>query len=521
MTQGGPTQTQGWSLRSADGLHAIPDEQGRYALLEGERYLLKTAAPRKVLLGPMWVAYDPLQQGHELPIPRFQSGQLPLYVDGHQVPLVVLPHADKADPASWARMLGELEQAMPGGSLGHGGLGQGDVQTQGVAAPFLIEALVPLIPELLRVFVQLCERLRTQDRDSEHGRRLVEIRRPESAHIRALSRNPTAASWVLPDRQSLGPMPVLPVVLSRERLDHPANRAVVWMILRIASRLQAAGMRLRGSGDSEPSPWRSALAESLLVGGQQLKRTLRRSALGSVQPAPPSPAAMLVLGDDPWYARVNVLARRFLSPAFDRSVDAGLAPQRPTYDLYEHWCFVELLAGLKGLPHARKVESWGLDAVHIEHKGRSPGANVSLPGGRLELRFNLSFAGYLERGDSEHFSISHRRRPDFVLRWKPLAGVAKWLALDAKYRVHPETVADSFDSVHRYAHGLRADLGDGALPPEGVLLLTPRQHPDCGPWYQQAYFQAHRCGALALAPGQGRDQVMNWILGTLNIPEHP
>ena len=71
--------------------------------------------------------------------------------DGRDVQhrLCVHPRAEKLPPDLWVRLLEELEEGLAGVSVGVMGPTHGAVDTNGVPAPLLVSALLPLVPALL------------------------------------------------------------------------------------------------------------------------------------------------------------------------------------------------------------------------------------------------------------------------------------------------------------------------------------------------------------------------------------
>jgi hypothetical protein len=62
----------------------------------------------------------------------------------------VIPRQAKLPDSLWCTLLDELEAALPGVAVGLSAGRSGAVGSDGVAAPWLVEALAPLIPSLMQ-----------------------------------------------------------------------------------------------------------------------------------------------------------------------------------------------------------------------------------------------------------------------------------------------------------------------------------------------------------------------------------
>ncbi|WP_437615452.1 nuclease domain-containing protein [Sorangium sp. So ce834] len=124
-------------------------------------------------------------------------------------------------------------------------------------------------------------------------------------------------------------------------------------------------------------------------------------------------------------------------------------------------------------------------------------------GARLELRYNMTFRGYLARRTSLRYSISRERRPDIVISFESPDRPRSWICLDAKYRVRRDALADSFTSLHIYRDALRWETFGG--PCRGGLLLVPAIEPECQPWFDDEFRERFGIGAWRLTPGEPPD----------------
>lgn len=176
---------------------------------------------------------------------------------------------------------------------------------------------------------------------------------------------------------------------------------------------------------------------------------------------------------------------------------------RPSFTLYELWTFlkVERLLRDELVDASWSRKGYG-NLLRLESSGTGARCTAMLPEGTLRLHFNPRFRGYLKRGDRKRFSLSKERRPDLVLTWKPLSGEARWICLDAKYRVSPENVADALSSLHLYRDSLIYEPYGGRC--RAAWILTPAKDPACDPWPPPPAQPAIDSVAIASAKGPER-----------------
>lgn len=503
-----------------DGAPALLQD-GALSLEEGRRYLVALPSDAQVVFSDRPLSYDPAAGGFVVQ-PDYNAGHGWLRADWSgervQLPVTTAPRSDKLDPHAWGAMLEDLARWAPTATVGLGAQGHGGVSVQGLPTPILLQALSPLLPTLVQSLWDVLAHLRTRTRAQTERRSLATVRQVRPQTVRWLTRHPGAAAWVLPGVEPGTRLPHVPVPRSTETLNTPANRAVVWLVRAVASRLTQLSARLAGvaPGIATDHDWAQARAASLTHGAERLTRALRRSALARVRPAAPDDAALLVLADDPWYARFHRWARLFLAPAFAPQGGHAPAPSRPTFELYEMWCFLALRARLAGALTGWTWQHLPTDLFHDLGSGAGLSVRATGPQGTLTLGFNRTFLGVLDPRRAARWSLAKQRRPDVVVVFEPVDGSGRWVVLDAKYRVTTDSVADAFQSVHTYANGLRWVLDGRDTPPRGTVLLTPSR-PDPAPWYTPAFRRAHGCGALRLRPGSAEHQVTQWILSTLEI----
>ncbi len=278
----------------------------------------------------------------------------------------------------------------------------------------------------------------------------------------------------------------------------------------------AAADRLHGVAGDE-APWCHARAARLRAVAVHIDDRVSSSPIAALPPRPPSAAALGVVVDDPRYARVHALARRFISPRFALAETENPASLRPSFDLYELWTFLSLAAELERSPLVGEGFRWRRVGVRRLLDPLGTGGGAALVGrstaGTLSLSFNLTFSSLRARRGAR-FSLTGERRPDLVLAWRPDGGAGAWVVLDAKYRVG-RNLADGFESVHIYRDALRWD-GFGGAARAGVLL-APAATPGTAVYFTDAFRDEHGLGAFELRPGVGGGEVVSWALSLIGM----
>ncbi len=486
-----------------------PREGGGWVLEEARTWMVTApGGPWEVLLDDAPLAWDAALGGVRLELP-FAVGHLTLTLaragERWRLPLRVRPAQEKLDTPTWEALLADLEGWLPGLSAGVEGPRVGRVGLTGVAAPLYAEAVLPLLPTLeaaLRVLLEQ-PRQRQEDRLSE-----VPLHRTRAATLETvawLSSHPREAAWLHPEKsvELSGPPPSLPVRATRDTLDHPANRHVAWLLLAVQRRLgEAAGVlaAAKASELNRTGAWIAARVAALRRWAARLERLRRRSFLRGLRAAPATESAMLVVLDHPLYARVHRLSRRVLAARFALESGPEAAATRPSFDLYELWCFLRLQRWLA----AELGEGWRWKGRGLERllalSGTGAGARFTARSGerRLSLLFNPTFTGALVKPKKHgRVSVSTERRPDIVLAWEG-RGRRGWLALDAKYRAGAKGIGRALEAAHIYRDALRWPRYGGRCA--GTWLLVPRRTADAALWFGEDFHREHGLGAVCLRP---------------------
>jgi hypothetical protein len=444
--------------------------------------------------------------------------------DPISIPIRIQPRSEKLSASTWLVMLREIEEWLPGGTVGIQGARLGSVGNEGVPASLLAEALLPLIPLFERSVRQVLENPRQLDGTRLEDCPLWSALRVDRETMRWVSRHPKIAVWLDPwPRTDLhGPEPHVHQRRSIDLLDHPANRYISWILRRVAECLEkVAETLLEFAGeDSEldSTDWCTARAERALSASRRISYLWRNSFLGKIPRAPLTDAAFSVILDDPSYGRLHTLGRQFLSPLFglDSAANKPKAGVRPSFHLYELWCFLSTKKAFQDLLSGWTWTDKGI-ANLLQLKGSGSGAEfraMDNSGQRLTIDFNPVFAGYHAREGKSRWSISGERRPDIVVSLAQPDGTLNWLCLDAKYRVGRQNLSEAFASVHIYRDSLR--YGDKELTCRAAALLAPSILEGTEEWFSTSFFEEFGCGVWERHPGRNDDgHFAKWMLSCL------
>ncbi|GAU09291.1 nuclease domain-containing protein [Desulfoplanes formicivorans] len=436
------------------------------------------------------------------------------------IPIRVRPAPNKLDPKAWQIMLSDLEIWLNGVSVGLEGGVNGRITTEtGPTPQFLATALLPLVNPLVISLATICQTPRTKDAGYWQDVALRNMHKADRESLAWVTRHPETGAWLLPwvRVDLIGDEPHFPQRCITQTVDHPANRYVVWLARKAEHTLKSTGIALRSMAKSPPvddtSRWCLNRSRSLLDGAEIIGNIIKRSPLRHVRPHPPSEAALLVVLDDPAYAAFHSTSRLFISPAF--SLDQGQpcgAPVRPSYEIYEIWCYLTLVhASQKKWPHW-KWQSKGFGHIlNMTSSGTGATTTGTAPNGsRIDLAFNPIFPGYFARNNASRYSLSTERRPDITIAWQPVHGDAWWACLDAKYRVGRTNLGDAFSSVHIYRDALIWKKFGG--PPRYSFLLAPKASHDCGDWFSETFREKTNRGIWEFSPtGEGGRNFIEWL----------
>ncbi len=514
------------------------DPQGKELEIENDTILLEETQTyslkvRDFVNTKVWL--------NALPLPQQEYGEycikighwvgksnLCIDVDGklHNIPIVVQPRADKLSKDRWFSMLREIEDWLPGATLGGEGGLHGNVDNVGISSPLLADALIPLLPMLKQALKVLINQPRQLDKSIWIEQNLTTIRGCDHETMTWIIQHPDIGAWLDPWKavELEGNGPPIPIRRTIDSNDHPANQYVAWLIFRITKKLedtQKIFKKIANSrgGSDETSIWCQARSSRIDLWLSRVLRIIKNSFLSRIERRPASESALLTIFDDPIYARVHAIGRLFLSPLFtlDISEDSFGAAVKPSYSIYEIWCYLALFNILKKYLCDWQWTNSGLDKI-LSIIGTGSGAFISAKhpsGGQvLNLSFNPRFVSYNARTNQPCWSISNERRPDFVISLKEKETEGAWLFFDAKYRIGRTNLGNAFESVHIYRDALHYDgYGDKC---KAGCLLSPSMTTDSEEWFSKDFREKYSTGIWELKPGKGYpSEIAEWIMSKL------
>jgi hypothetical protein len=509
----------------------IPVVDGTLFLQEAGSYYLRikgVACPRA------WLGVRPLREqegiGFRIDIGHW-VGESELRIDAEgelqSTPIVVQPRTEKLSESCWIAMLREIEDWLPAATLGTEGGLLGKVGKTGANSSLLIEALVPLLAAFEKALKVLLNQPCQLDRTIWIEKELTNISNCRRETMSWIGKHPEVGAWLDPWKavELDGSGPKIPQRVSIDSVDHPANRYIAWLVFRITKKLVEVRSYLdqlakSDSISDETSLWSEARAQRIEIWLARINRVVRGSFLTHIKRKPATESALLTIFDDPVYARVHSMGRLFLSPLFTLEKEEGdlSAAVKPSYTIYEIWCYLALFNQLK-----EYLTNWTWHSVGLRKltalTGTGAGAKITArsPSGEkvLQLLFNPVFTSYYARADQARWSLSGERRPDFVISMKEKRKEGWWVFFDAKYRVGRRNLENAFQSVHIYRDSLRYD-GYGGTCRAGCLLV-PAVSSDSRQWFSGNYRDKYLSGAWELTPGKAYgSEMVEWIMSMLS-----
>lgn len=439
-------------------------------------------------------------------------------------PIRIQPRAEKLPESGWLQLLLDIEEWMPGISVGVSGARHGSVERGGAHAPYLAEALAPLVPMFERALRVMLASPRQETQSRLEDVPIRSARRAGRESLQWMSRHQALSAWLEPwaFAEATGPEPHFPERRSFDALDHPANQYISWLAFRVSEKLREIAselIRLSSDKDSEAARWCGSRGQNLLVASRRIERLWRRSFLRGLTRKPASEAALLVVLGDPIYTRIHRIGRRFLSPMFQFLAEPHENPAavRPSFHLYELWCFLSVARQFQAVLPNWTWRDYGLRSLmDLKGSGTNAKYQASSGAGVLSIEFNPTFPGYFNRRHKTRWTLSTERRPDIVVVWQPHNDEGAWVCLDAKYRAGGASLGDAFKSVHIYRDALRDTNAGGAC--RAAFLLAPSSTPEIEDWFSDSFRSEHQCGIWKMRPGgMEESNLARWSVERLGI----
>ena len=359
-------------------------------------------------------------------------------------------------------------------------------------------------------FLRAADAIRSRPRRTLRVRResvsLQRVRRIDRHTVTAILRGPAGALLTADGEGQAAPRNVrLDVPSVEESMDAAANRTMMAMVRALHVRTRALRDRLRIEVERErESETRTSLVvrwprrkQFLDDMTSQLERIARQLPFSSVSRAEITAAGLTAIAADSTYSRAWDRGWRALRRGLDATERAERLWLRPSWEIYERWCFVRI-----GKLLEERFPGWNW------RRRKNPHRREGLLGTRrAELTLQPTFRTS-EAEAAAGWSLSKERVPDIVLTVQGLEGT-RFVVFDVKYRVSRAYVLDAMESAHIYQDSLRI----GARRPLATLLVVPRT--DGAAWLADpAFLRAHHVGIhpLHLENSPTLPQVVNELL---------
>lgn len=290
-----------------------------------------------------------------------------------------------------------------------------------------------------------------------------------------------------------------------EHFDGPANRCITALLLAVRRRAVGLLARLEDlvrqdvdsetrTGLAERWPIRKRFLQDIIAA---LKPVLRAEPFRSVTVPEVSAAGLTAIASHPVYSRAYRSGWSAIRLGLQNSQASEAVWLRPSWELYERWCFGQVIQQLQSLTAMEGHTHW--DGSKGFWKAQLPcGLSV-----RAEAQRTFS-----SNQSAEFRSISKERRPDIMCTVES-SGKHRFITLDAKYSQSRAAVLNAMSSAHIYNDGLRWR----ERRPSASLLMVP----DGGgaPWLEEeAFHRREGVGVLKVSPGQA-DSKLNQVLQRL------
>lgn len=507
----------------------IPFDEGAICLEEFNRYEVELTI--EITNAKLWLGDQPLNKadsGNFYFRTDFAAGATSIRIDidgkSEILPVTIRCAQEKIPESLWLFILKDLETWIPGLTTGTEAVRNGAVGLSGVHISHIAEALLPLVPFFEKAMFAVLENPRQAIQGTWEDVPLHSARRVDNENIVFLSRHPEISGWLDPWKslEFLEDEPTMPQRFTQETFDHPVNRYMAWLIKRVYAKLKEIALSLQSIKNDpnslENTAWCLPRSKRFETAAEKIYKRFSLSFLSELSPEPASEAALLVVMDDPLYARVHNIGRTFLSPLFNFD-DKSITPAavRPTFSIYELWCFLSIARSIKATLSGWTWKQKFLKNLVTTNTGSGAEFIAEAPdGSKLKIEFNPVFSSYLNRSGKQRWSISGERRPDIVVSWKPHNKEGRWIFLDAKYRAGERNLMDAMSSVHIYRDSLRYnEYSDVCV---AGALLAPSQADHHLPWFSDDFRKEYGCCIWPLRPNsEFIAKCTSWIFEQLKL----
>ncbi len=431
--------------------------------------------------------------------------------------LDVSPHPDKLGRQLHAELLSELQELAEGLAFGLTA-GQAPVSSNPALSPLvscyaLFRTYAPL---LVSSFSRIAERPHRRLRGFREEVAIHKVRRCDARTVVRASRSVAAHAVLRIRGQAADPCARFDVPRMEHTFDTPLNRYIRHLLgcLTTAAQNLASSLEAYRCDSDEVKQRVGAWAAHLRDILAAISRMEREAFLEDVAPSASDPSALIAISRHPHYARFAKICRLILHPSvLLGAIDEARMTMRPTYEIYEYWCFLKLGTMLR--------EQFPDFAWHSSCGPMAAGLLLSIPdestlsGSQGDKELTLTFQKNYRHKPScapEPFSISTPFRPDFVLSLRQ-GGCSRLLIFDAKYRSSPFSIKEALRDMHVYRDAIRVSSARSAV--DAAFILVPAFDSGMARFFESAYREEYGFGGFRLTPGGDHDEPLINLLKTV------
>lgn len=305
--------------------------------------------------------------------------------------------------------------------------------------------------------------------------------------------------------------------------DTAANRtlkALVNRFLATARNLKLAIHDFEMGGEMEHQNVRqTSRLESLNSLINQAEGLLKVLPLAEAIKPETSSAGLTQIAAQPVYARCFRMGCQALRIGVYGDDGNDDLPISPSWELYERWCFLELVSELEtsfgkaprllrssAFANAERIVTFDIDSRR-----------------QLQLLYQAKFPSIVATQGkvSTAWSVSRERFPDIVAVLGSACEAAKFAVIDAKYRAGRQNILDAMSSAHIYRDALRVGEEQAAF----ALLTLPGEpwnihldSPECWAKYMVGTVSECRPGAGGIK--KVADWLLRWVRGSETAQQH-
>ena len=396
-------------------------------------------------------------------------------------------------------------------------LNEDEAQAPPIARFSLLRCYFPLLERAFRAILDNPHRSLIAERDEKP---LHKVRRADVQSLRtALKRMPVLAAM---KNRSGGGVATLDVPRREHTHNTSPNRHILGLIVRLASLCANLASRLEAAAsgaEDDPMVRQRAhrWAHQVVHVQKRLARFARAGFLNGLRPGKPDTAALLTVARHPAYSRFDQIARRILHAqvALGGDIDKTLG-LRPTYDIYEYWCFFAVTEAVQRvLPAAEWHSNIAITSskllLQIEN-----GSSLWTTVGDIQVSVTFQKVYGENANGNGHFSISKKCIPDIVVILTH-GEMVRTIVFDAKYRSAFVAIRDALSDIHVYRDAIRSDPSNSAI--HAAFILTPSHHGGQDRYYTEEYHHEFSFGGFDLLPrnDEQEERLVDAIRGLLDL----